>query len=198
MVVVDYRVTIFWMTIEGTGFGVQLRQNNEHGLPILNAAVDFEGNTLTDVDGIGNYRFMELSHLYSPGDTVNMTINTGIGSTSSSLIMPDAATVTFPARGATLNPDVDNLVCWYYPAAQPPEINIGVASSLTDTAGVYLDQNLPGSTRYFIIPAGTLPAGRTNLMLGVGGITYTTLNNVEPGSNSFSVRNAGGVLINTQ
>ncbi|HRU39732.1 MAG TPA: hypothetical protein P5511_07640, partial [Candidatus Goldiibacteriota bacterium] len=197
MVDAEIQELLLWIPVSATGFGVRLKYNDANGRPFTGAAIDVDGNTLTDSDSRGEYLYYTLNKTYSPGDTVNFNIATGLGNISAALVMPDSAIATAPARGAVLNPDTDNSVCWYYPGNQPSEVSVAVAGNING-AQAYVDVVLPGSARNFTIPAGTLPEHADELYLIVGGINYTTMSGVEPWSNSFNVRNGTAVIISTQ
>lgn len=198
MGITEVKILLVWTPMEGTVFAARLRQNNEGGAPILGAAIDVNGNTLTDNDGKGDYIFYSLNKLYSPGDSITMNIFAGLGSTSATVLMPDAASITFPASHTTIDPGVDNTVFWSYPAGQPAEVNIGAGRLDGNNAELLLDVVLPGTETHYTIPANTLPAGLSDIYLGVGGISRAALTGVEAGSNSFSARNGNTIIINTQ
>jgi len=197
MVDAEVQELLLWIPVSATGFGVRLKYNDVNGKPYTGAAINVDGNTLTDSDSKGEYLYYILSRTYLPGDTVNFNIITGIGSVSAVLTMPDSAVVTLPSRGASLNQNSDNSICWYYPGNQPSEVSVAVAGNING-AQAYVDVVLPGSARNFIIPAGTLPENSDELYLIVGGINYTSLSGVEPWSNSFNVRNGNALIISTQ
>jgi hypothetical protein len=198
MVKTEYLITLIWTPINATGFGVALRYNDAQGKPISDAGVDVDGNTLTEQDDSGNYLTYTLSHAYNPGDIINMTIITGIGSTFASAVMPERAVFSWPDSGDTLDSSVDNTIHWTYPGAQPDEVSFTVLKAVFDPPEIYLDVVLPGSTAQYTIPAGTLPAGQEDIYLLISGVDNSSYSGVEPWSNSFTVRNGQAVSIKTE
>jgi hypothetical protein len=198
MVEAEYPVTLIWTPINATGFGIALRYNDSNGRPLSGASVDVNGNTLTEDGNTGNYLYYDLNRNYSPGDTVQLNIVTGIGSASASAVIPQRAAFTWPDSGDTLDPGIDNTIHWYYTGAQPDEVSISAARAVINPPQIFLDVVLPGSVTQYTIPAGTLPAGQDEIFLLISGVENASCSGVEPWSNSFTVRNGKARIIKTQ
>jgi hypothetical protein len=193
-----YWAIFMWIDINATGFTTHLRQNNDLGLPVSAASIDCDGNLPAESGTTGNYKTYTTSFLYSVGQTVNSSIVSGIGTTSSHAVMPEAAAVTWPGHLATLNTAVDNTVSWTYPAAVPVTVSVIVADSITDINQIFMNTYVPGTNTSYTIPAGTLPPGLNRVYLLVGGANFGAYPGVEPNTNTFSVHNMHGVVISTQ
>lgn len=144
--------------VQGTDMGVQSQNVRVGGAATVPVTVTVNGTTLA-ASGGGLYQGT-LPAPVAVGAPLNLLTRVGECLVFASDVVPEAPALTAPAAGSSLAASAALPVAWT--SASSPQRFVVSATWVTGGAGTgWRSGDLPGATRSFSIPAGTLPAGQT-------------------------------------
>jgi hypothetical protein len=152
------------MTMNMTTAEVVLNQGSQISPPLIDASVDVNGKVLAE-QGAGTYLYINSTSIdFSPGEVLNLTINSPEGNASSTLTVPPAVSIIAPPATTTVSASAGFNISWSYTGGTPAGVTLEVADSAMTHV---IMQYLPGTTTNFNISSGQALTGTTMVILMV-------------------------------